>query len=154
SIKHANWLSRHQHAEVKMRTSIHTAISDSALDIQKAITIVEDPAHGAICTFLGAARHHQEGKQATGMRYDIHKPLAEKTLAEICEEAAGLWTGTRYYVSHYTGQLPIGGVSVIIAVSSAHRAESFEACRYVIGELKARAPIWKQEYYTSGTSAW
>ena len=57
-------------------------------------------------------------------------------------------------MSHYKGQLDIGGISVIIAVGSPHRAESFEACRYIIEELKKRAPVWKQEHYEHGPSEW
>ncbi len=66
----------------------------------------------------------------------------------------GLWPDTRYAILHYKGQLPVGGVSVVIAVSSPHRAESFEACRYVIEEIKMRAPIWKREHYIDGKSEW
>lgn len=65
-----------------------------------------------------------------------------------------MWPETRYYVAHYKGELPVGGISVIIAVSAPHRAETFEACRYVIEELKLRAPVWKQEHYTDGKSDW
>lgn len=137
-----------------MRTSIHTEISESLLDIKKACTFVDDPAQGAVCTFTGVVRNYHEGKAVSGITYDIHKPLAEKTLTDICEDALRRWPGTRYYVAHYTGQLPVGGISVIIAVSSAHRAESFEACRYIIEEIKVRAPVWKQEHYTSDKSAW
>ena len=57
-------------------------------------------------------------------------------------------------MSHYKGQLDVGGMSVIIAVSSVHRAESFDACRYLIEELKKRAPVWKQEHYQHGSSEW
>lgn len=137
-----------------MRTHIHTEISESPLDILKASAFVEDPTHGAICTFTGIVRNHHEGKAVTGITYDIHKVLAEKTMTQICEEASARWAGTRYYVTHYAGQLSVGGVSVVIAVSSAHRAESFDACRYVIEEMKTRAPVWKQEHYTTGNSAW
>jgi len=59
-----------------------------------------------------------------------------------------------YFVSHFYGVLDVGGVSIVIAVSSPHRAESFEACRYVIEEIKKRAPVWKQEHYFEGKSDW
>ena len=124
------------------------------LSIERARAFVVDPAHGAIDMFIGVVRNHHEGKPVKGISYDIHESLAEKILCAICEEATGIWPGTKYYVSHYQGTLDVGGTSVIIAVSAAHRADVFEACRYVIEELKKRAPVWKKEHYMDGESAW
>lgn len=137
-----------------MSERIHVEILETPLDVQKACALVADPAHGAIDTFIGVVRNHHEGQQVTGITYDVHAPLAEKALREICEEAAGIWPETRYYVAHYKGSLDIGGTSVLIAVSAAHRAESFDGCRYVIEEIKTRAPVWKQEHYPDGRSEW
>lgn len=134
--------------------SIHVEILDIPLDVGKACAMVADPAHGAIDTFIGVVRNHHEGQTVTGITYDVHKALAEKILHEICNEARGIWPETKYYAAHYQGTLNIGGISVLIAVSAAHRAETFEACRYVIEELKKRAPVWKQEHYPDGPSAW
>ena len=137
-----------------MSEQISTEIRDTPLSIEKACAMVTDPAHGAIDTFIGVVRNHHEGRAVTGITYDVHKILAEKVFRDICEEAAGMWPETRYYVAHYNGELAVGGISVIIAVSAAHRAESFEACRYVIEELKTRAPVWKKEHYPDGPSEW
>lgn len=137
-----------------MNKAIHVEIMEQQLDVQKACDVVADPAHGAIDTFIGAVRNHHDGQNVTGITYDVHDALAEKTLHEICEEAQGLWPETKYYAAHYKGALDIGGISVLIAVSAAHRAETFEACRYVIEEIKKRLPVWKQEHYQGGKSAW
>lgn len=137
-----------------MSKAIHVEISERPLNIQKACDFVSDAAHGAINTFIGAVRNHHEGQKVTGITYDVHDALAKKTLYEICEEAHGLWPETKYYAAHYKGTLDIGGVSVLIAVSAAHRAETFEACRYVIEEIKKRLPVWKQEHYPDGKSEW
>jgi len=137
-----------------MNQSIHVRISTDPLNIQDAYDYVIDPAHGAVDVFIGAVRNHHEGQDVQGMTYDVHEVLAEKTFMEICQEAQKNWDGIKVYMSHYNGQLDIGGISVIIAVSSAHRAESFEACRYCIEELKKRSPIWKQEHYEHGRSEW
>jgi molybdopterin synthase catalytic subunit len=137
-----------------MSESIHVSVSTETINIQDAYDFVTDPAHGAVDVFIGAVRNHHEGQGVQGMTYDVHEELAEKTFQEICLETQNLWEGIKIYMSHYKGQLNIGGISVIIAVSSAHRAESFEACRYIIEELKKRAPVWKQEHYEHGPSEW
>ena len=134
--------------------SIQVFVSANPLSLETAVQSVVDPAHGAIDTFIGTVRNMHEGKSVTGITYDVHEALAKKAFYEICEEAQGLWPDTRYYASHYQGVLDVSGISIIIAVSSPHRAESFEACRYVIEEIKTRAPIWKQEHYVTGKSAW
>lgn len=137
-----------------MSQSIHASISTNPLNIQDAYDFVADPAHGAVDVFVGAVRNNHEGRSVQGMTYDVHEALAEKVFREICEDTQKHWRGIKIYLSHYKGELPIGGISVLIAVSSAHRAESFEACRHIIEELKKRAPVWKQEHYEDGPSAW
>ncbi len=137
-----------------MSETIKIGVSTEILNVQDAYDFVSDPAHGAIDVFIGAVRNHHEGQSVSGINYDVHDEIAKKTFHEICLEAQNLWKGIKIYMSHYKGQLDIGGISVIIAVSSAHRAESFEACRYVIEELKKRAPVWKQEHYEHGVSEW
>ena len=133
---------------------IKALVSRDPLSLQDAVAYVSDTGHGAIDTFIGTVRNTHEGKAVTGITYDVHKTLAEKALWDICAEAQGIWRATRYYVAHYHGTLDIGGISVVIAVSSPHRAESFEACRYVIEEIKKRAPVWKKEHYIDGISDW
>lgn len=134
--------------------NICVQISSRPLDINNACDFVDSADAGATNLFIGRVRNNHEGNDVTGITYDVHQGLAEKTLSEICTEAEGLWPGTRYFVAHYAGELPVGGLSVVIAVSAPHRAESFDACRYVIEELKMRAPVWKQEHYTDGKSDW
>lgn len=133
---------------------IHASVSSRALNIQEACDFVSDPAHGAVDVFIGAVRNHHEGKTVTGITYDIHEALAQKIFSEICHQALDRWQGVKIYLSHFKGYLDVGGISVLIAVGSPHRAESFEACRYIIEELKKRAPVWKQEHYETGSSEW
>ncbi|MCE7887395.1 MAG: molybdenum cofactor biosynthesis protein MoaE [Alphaproteobacteria bacterium PRO2] len=137
-----------------MTASLYTNVSDDPLNIQEAYDFVSDPAHGAVDVFIGAVRNHHEGNPVTGITYDIHETLAVKEFQEIGFEAQNIWEGIKIYLAHFKGKLGVGGISVIIAVSSAHRAESFEACRYIIEELKKRAPVWKQEHYEHGNSEW
>lgn len=134
--------------------AMHVSISTNVLNIQDAYDFVSDPAHGAVDVFVGAVRNHHEGNKVQGITYDVHDVLATQSFQEICEEAQRRWNDIKIYISHYKGQLDIGGISIIIAVSAAHRAESFDACRYSIEELKKRSPIWKQEHYEHGLSEW
>ncbi|MFA5593368.1 MAG: molybdenum cofactor biosynthesis protein MoaE [Micavibrio sp.] len=134
--------------------TIHVRVDTAEIDIDEAIASVKSDNHGAIDLFIGTVRNNHDGKAVTGITYDAHEQLAEKLFRQICMESEGIWPGTNYAVIHYKGELPVGGTSIAIAVSSAHRAESFEACRYVIEEIKRQAPIWKQEHYVDGKSEW
>ncbi len=137
-----------------MSDFICTKILTEPLNIQEAYNFVSDPAHGAVDMFIGAVRNHHKRQDVEGITYDVHAPLAEKTFQDICQEAQTRWNGIKTYISHYKGRLDIEGISVIIAVSSPYRAESFEACRYIIEQIKERSPVWKQEHYTSAPSQW
>ncbi len=137
-----------------MRETIHVQVTTDELDINKAIAFVASPAHGAIDTFIGAVRNEHAGKDVTGLTYDAHKELAEKSFTEICTEAQKRWPETHYYVDHFQGELKVSEVSIIIAVSSPHREESFDACRFVIEEIKKSSPVWKKEHYVDSVSTW
>jgi molybdopterin synthase catalytic subunit len=134
--------------------TIYVRVTTDEISLEDALARVRSPDHGAIDFFVGVVRNNHNGKEVSGITYDAHEKLAEKSFAGICHEATGLWPDTRYAVLHYKGELPVGGTSIVIAVSSPHRAESFEACRYVIEEIKTRAPIWKREHYLEGKSEW
>lgn len=137
-----------------MSGNIHTSISTNCINIQDAYDFVSDPAHGAVDVFIGAVRNHHEGNKVQGITYDVHEVLAIQTFKEIAIEAQKKWKEIKIYISHYKGELEIGGISIIIAVSSAHRAESFDVCRYIIEEIKKRSPVWKKEHYEQGKSEW
>jgi molybdopterin synthase catalytic subunit len=138
-----------------MQGKIHVSITDRRLDIAAAHAFVADPAHGGMNSFTGAIRKSNLGRNVTGVTYDVFKPLAEKTLFRMCEQVRARYDGKiNIYVSHFQGRLNVGEISIIIAVSTPHRAESFEACRMLIEELKHTAPIWKQEHYIDGDSEW
>src|SRR2546421_414797 len=93
-------------------------------------------------TFAGNVRDHSRGRRVQYLEYDAYVPMAQRKLREIAEEAERRWD-CRVAVHHRIGRLEIGEPSVLIAVSSAHRAVAFDACRYVIDTLKLTVPIWK-----------
>lgn len=128
-------------------------VVEAPLSIDEAYAAVKRPDCGAVALFVGTVRDHHDGKAVVSLSYSAFKEMAEKEFAKIGEEALARWKIGGIYIAHRTGKLAIGDASVIIAVSSAHRAEAFEACRYAIETLKKIAPIWKEEFYDQG-KAW
>ncbi|MCM2279943.1 MAG: molybdenum cofactor biosynthesis protein MoaE [Oligoflexia bacterium] len=134
---------------------IEVAVVESAIDPTRTLARVTDPGHGAETLFLGVVREHNLGRKVLGVSYDAFAPLAETVLREICKEARARWgESLKFAVTHRTGRLDVGEISVAIAVGSRHRDEAYQASRYVIEELKIRAPIWKKEHYEDGESEW
>jgi molybdopterin synthase catalytic subunit len=128
-------------------------VTEALLSIDEAYAAVKRPDCGAVALFVGTVRDHHEGKSVRSLSYTAFKEMAEKEFAKIAAEIKAKWPIGEVYIAHRTGKLEIGDASVIIAVSSGHRAESFEACRYAIETLKKSAPIWKEEFYDQG-KAW
>ncbi len=138
-----------------MRPSIHVAIRETHLSMQEAADFVNAPETGAVDLFVGWVRNHNLGRAVTAVSYDAFAPLACSVFQTICEEAIAKFDpNLRCFIEHFQGKLEIGGVSVIIAAASPHRDAAFKACRYMIEELKTRAPIWKYEHYVEGSSEW
>ncbi|MSR35172.1 MAG: molybdenum cofactor biosynthesis protein MoaE [Gemmatimonadetes bacterium] len=133
---------------------IRSEIVHEPIDPADVLGRVGDPGDGAILLFLGTVRDHAEGRSVDGMRYEAYQEMAEDVLAQIAREAAARLGTDRLAVVHRVGDLEIGEISVAIAVSSAHRAEAYDASRYVIEEIKKRLPVWKHERYTGGAAAW
>jgi molybdopterin synthase catalytic subunit len=108
---------------------------------------------GAVTTFVGLVRAHHQGRRVLYLEYEAYEALALKSFAQIQDEAAEFWPGVVMGMHHRTGRLDIGEASIVIAAASAHRAPSFEVCRYAIERVKQIAPIWKHEYFEGG-AAW
>ncbi len=109
------------------------------------------PDSGATVVFTGTVRDHSPGKQdVTHLDYEVYAEMVVPKIEEIVGEAASKWPVLAAVVEHREGRVPVGGVSVAVAVSSAHRADAFDAARFVIDELKERAPIWKKEFWPGG----
>lgn len=113
---------------------------------------VRTPAAGAVVVFLGTAREATRGKAVVRLFYEAYAAMAEKRLAEICEEARVRHGALRVALRHRIGDCPVGEASVVIAASAAHRPAAFDACRAVIEEIKVSAPLWKKEHYEDGSS--
>ncbi len=105
---------------------------------------------GASLLFTGVVREQNEGRPVEGMSYTAHEALAEKALTQICQEAEEKFAIESCHILHRLGALKLGEISVAIAVHSAHRDAAYKASRWAIEALKARVPIFKQEFYTDG----
>jgi molybdopterin synthase catalytic subunit len=130
-------------------------LTKKRIDPAALLTSVGRPGAGAIALFLGTVRDNSEAGKVEEIEYEAYWQMAEKSLAKTEEEVRRKWpatTGVR--IVHRVGRLSIGEVSVAIAVSSPHRAEAFEACRYAIEAIKHAAPIWKREKLADGREVW
>jgi molybdopterin synthase catalytic subunit len=130
------------------------AVSATAIDISAARKAVADNSCGALVVFEGWIRNHNEGQQVERLEYEVYRPLAEKEGARIIDEALERFAISNALCIHREGLLELGEVAVIVCVSSAHRGDAFDACRYIIDQTKIRLPIWKKEHYVSGVSEW
>lgn len=115
---------------------------------------VLDPAAGGFCSFEGWVRNHHQGRTVERLEYEAYRPLAEKEGGRILAEARERFAILHAVCAHRIGPIEIGGLAVVVCVSSAHRDAAFDACRYVIDEVKARVPIWKKEFFTDGEAGW
>jgi len=109
---------------------------------------------GACVTFEGWVRDHNDGKRVRRLDYQAYAPLAHNEGSRIIEEARQRFAILDARCVHRVGALAIGDAAVWVGASAAHRDAAFAACRYIIDEVKARVPIWKNEHYADGASGW
>ncbi len=121
--------------------------------VGEASTLLSTEGAGGIATFTGVTRNVSQGQAIIHLDFEAHVPLATSELARIADEAIERFDLVDARVLHRIGHAPVGEVAVDIATSAAHRAQAFDGCRYIIDELKKRAPIWKREATTEG-SVW
>lgn len=127
------------------------AVTPDRLDLELLLRLVADGGgHGAITSFVGTVRDNNVNRRVTHLEYEAYEPLAVKALEQIVQETVAQWPGIRVAVHHRIGRLAIGEASIIIAAASAHRANAFAACRYVIERVKQIVPIWKHEFFDGG----
>jgi molybdopterin synthase catalytic subunit len=133
---------------------IRVGIASEPFDIQRLISGFASEEDGALLLFLGVVRNHNEGREVAGLEYEAYEEMGEAVLEEIAREAQEGCGSDRILVQHRVGVLEVGGVSTVIAVATPHRAEAYEASRYIIEEIKKRLPVWKKENYVEGDSQW
>lgn len=131
-----------------------SAVVDRPIDVAQLIAEVSHVRYGAVATFVGTVRNVHDGRAVTALEYSAYESMAESELRRIMEEACGHWAGCTIVVEHRVGTLALGDVAVAIAAAHEHRGPAFDACRYVIEQLKQRVPMWKREHYADGTREW
>lgn len=125
-------------------------VTGDEIDPRAVEALVAGDSTGAIVTFTGTVRDHARGLHVVALDYEAYPPAAEKMLAQIGDEIAAKFGVERVAITHRTGLLKPGEISVVIAVSSAHRDAAFDAARYAIERIKEIVPIWKKEHYEDG----
>jgi molybdopterin synthase catalytic subunit len=125
-------------------------ISTTPLNIQSAVDWIMSPDSGGIDIFIGTVRNATKGKRVIRLEFEAYEPMAIAEMEKIVKQAAEKWPIQKALIHHRTGILDVGEVPVIIAVSAAHRAAAFDACRYIIDTLKETVPIWKKEIFEDG----
>ena len=128
-------------------------LRDTPLSVDEVYSAVTDDSAGGIAVFAGAVRDHDQGQPVTALSYSAH-PSAAEELRKVCERIAEKFDVYAVAAVHRTGDLVIGDLAVVVAVSCGHRGTAFEACHALIDDLKATLPIWKHQRFTSGDSEW
>lgn len=129
-------------------------IVESTIDHFTLVERVRSRAAGAVCSFLGTAREFTGERRTKSLEYEAYRAMALKKMAEIDAEARRRWPIVESAIVHRVGVVELGEISVLIAVSCPHRAQAFEACRYLIDALKECVPIWKKETWAEGDEEW
>jgi molybdopterin synthase catalytic subunit len=125
-------------------------ITEKPIDVQKVIDTATSLGAGAVNVFIGTVRNASQKKNVLWLEYEAYETMAVSEIKKIIDEASQRWPLLGWAVSHRIGTLKPGEVSVVVAISSPHRKESFEACQFIIDTLKAKAPIWKKEIFEDG----
>lgn len=126
------------------------AVTHEPLEIEAVAGLVGASGDGAVVTFAGLVRDHNQGRAVKFLEYEAYEPLAVRALQLIVDEAAARWPSARLAMHHRIGRLEIGEASIVIAAASAHRADAFAATRYAIERVKQIVPIWKREHFDGG----
>jgi len=135
---------------IKPNLKIMIKITEKPIDIQKVIDTVSSLGAGAVNVFVGTVRNTAHGKNVLWLEYEAYESMAVSEIRKIIDEASHRWPLLGWAVSHRVGTLKPGEVSVVVAVSSSHRKQAFEACEYIIDTLKEKAPIFKKEIFEGG----
>ncbi|GAB2932558.1 hypothetical protein GCM10027047_31120 [Rhodococcus aerolatus] len=133
---------------------VHTAVTTDELSVAGHEAMVADDAAGAVVSFAGVVRDHDDGRGVHALDYEAH-PSAGALVAEVAADVAERSEGViAVAVSHRVGPLVVGDVALACAVSAAHRGAAFAACALLVDEVKARLPVWKRQQFDDGTDEW
>jgi molybdopterin synthase catalytic subunit len=131
-------------------------LTDQPLSSPAAMEFLSDPAAGAIDIFLGTTRSESnpDGRQLVALDYEAYNEMARNQFLALAESARNRWPIRKLVILHRLGRVAVGEPSVLIAVSTPHRSDAFEACRWLIDALKKDVAIWKKELWADGSTSW
>ncbi|HYY66952.1 MAG TPA: molybdenum cofactor biosynthesis protein MoaE [Nitrososphaeraceae archaeon] len=129
-------------------------ITKKPINISQIMKDCKDQSAGAMVLFTGSVRDHNEKEKVSGIYYEAYIEMAKNILVEIENEVLRKWHVRKFIAIHRIGSLKVNDISVAIAVTTEHRQDAFEACKYTIDNIKTRIPIWKKELSESGNATW
>ena len=127
-------------------------IQKEPIDIALVMNEAGSDSDGAVVSFIGRARNNSNGKPVLYLEYEAYSEMARKQLQKVIDDAAARWALGSCMLVHRIGRVNVGEASIIIAASSPHRNEAFQAVQYIIDTIKKQIPIWKKEFYPDGSS--
>lgn len=136
---------------VEISRMINCELHAYPIDVEAMRNYVTTDESGAQVVFIGTTRNHNAGKEVDRLFFEAYEPMAIKEMKKLCSRVTERWEIHRISMIHRLGEVKIGEEAVVIAVSSAHRKEAFQACEFLIDELKKSVPIWKKEFLTDGS---
>ena len=138
--------------------TLHTALvktEEEGISSEKAKKFIFSEKNGAESIFVGRVRNENSGQKVNAVTYDVYDQAVIKSFQSICGDAKSKFDkNSIIFLEHAKGYVPVGEISILIAVSSGHRDEAFKICRYILEEIKHKSPIWKKEHYTDGKEEW
>jgi molybdopterin synthase catalytic subunit len=133
---------------------LKSSITRKPVDPAKILESVMEKDAGGTLLFVGTIRNQTDGKEVTGLEYEVYRKMAERQITKLEEDIRKRWPIKSITMVHREGKLKVGEVSVVVAVSAVHRGEAFEAARYAIDRIKESFPIWKREKFRRNGHAW
>lgn len=133
-----------------MKDRIDIQISEQPLKQEYCFDFVSDDSVGGICVFVGTVRNHTKNKEVLRLDFSAYVPMAIKEMEKIAQRCLEKFDIFKVSMHHAIGELSIGDLPVVIAVSASHRGDAFSACEFAIDRLKETVPIWKKEYFHDG----
>ncbi len=137
---------------------VRAVLSSEPISVDQAIAAVESDTAGAVVSFSGVVRNHDDGKAVNRLSYSAH-PTAHQVMSDVVAELVAEHSGeaqqpVRIWAAHRVGMLEIGDPALVCAVSAAHRGQAFAVCSELVDRIKARVPIWKEQFFSDGTVEW
>jgi molybdopterin synthase catalytic subunit len=129
-------------------------ITKRKINLQSLLDQVSDPKMGGIVAFIGTVRDYSKAGKVEGIFYDAYVPMAEKRMLEVEKEVKAAYPRGKFAIQHRVGRVGVGGVTLVVAASSSHRADAYAACRLGLELLKQNVPIWKKERLADGGHHW